>query len=673
MEFEIIKPDFPPSDLTLSGVWPYLASVGVDKTILEDCCFKKGIVKKVSGRTTVTVEIDEEEYDDVPVWMHTDIGSRLSLKKEEEKEEPADYFKDAAFMFPLPKDIIVKDANYVNQTTLEPEVLALVHTDPETEAITVLGVVHILKSVLTDFSLARDKAFPTWKMYAVFQLTAVTLYHDDLPYRPYYDSFSEYAIIDVMESKIASVPTFLTLDPFSHIPSDPTLPFIEINGISGQEGDAENNALWYFLSNPRRLVLEAKDDSFTQFVINRNDGRFGIISVPPVSPEPVGCCSDCATLDDGSCTGAGWVWPTYDEFSSYDVTANGPYYGSYKRLIGVGSGVLKTHSEEDYQLKYHYYGFGSNRFSTQEGEGAIISGALVPVVPGYFQHIYPDSIPMVPYRDSKWARQFYFSGSPLISVTFEDMPGETFVINQISSWNTYNTHDMTFSQEKADLGLTLPYNFDYYKTMDYTIDITLSFMDEEIQSVFEYELNRYVCHDSYFLSGPITTVNSPYESNYGHLVDISDWPSISWIVFSALDFVIRTQENLFFNVFGYSRIYSSFLYNYHSEQTLEYVGGSAVPPFRYDYSKSDNIALFKQINDSIIDPYDFNNLVLGCYEKFITDLASQPYHDFYTGTLTPAPPPQSIDNKNEAQRRNKKIEFKGYYFIPNDLEIEALR
>lgn len=110
----LIKPNFPPpGDLEQPGgaasYYKYLAAVGLTDTQLQMACVKLGRVIKIHDAQHVTVLIDEVEYEEVPVHIHTDVGARTRMLKEENEQElsPEDFFYKAAYIFPYEDDVLV--------------------------------------------------------------------------------------------------------------------------------------------------------------------------------------------------------------------------------------------------------------------------------------------------------------------------------------------------------------------------------------------------------------------------------------------------------------------------------------------------------------------------------------------------------------------------------------
>lgn len=149
----ITKPSFPPPTLPDTH-YKYLATIGIDRARLENTCVDLVYIRGISNieLNTVKAEYDSVVYHDIPVWIHTDYGTRRRLLRGEEAADPADYFERAALMFPLGGTA-----------------MALVETVGETK--TVLGIISVRSSVNTDFfgdprpMLPRYGGWPTYKLY----------------------------------------------------------------------------------------------------------------------------------------------------------------------------------------------------------------------------------------------------------------------------------------------------------------------------------------------------------------------------------------------------------------------------------------------------------------------------------------------------------------------------
>lgn len=211
MAYEIVKPDFPfPA--------PYLASVGFDEAILAECCIKKGVVKKLDSRQAVTVEIDAVEYENVPVWIHTDCGARLAAIKGIELSDPADYFKDAALMFPLQGSTTFYDHYGSNYTSLEPQVFVIVQTIDEVK--TVLGVIGIVQNINRAFP-ANESPFKTYRPCFLFAINRWDIFNSE----PFETTWS---LFDIITGEFAQIPS-----------SGPALPMVEAKDLT----DAQKTSL----------------------------------------------------------------------------------------------------------------------------------------------------------------------------------------------------------------------------------------------------------------------------------------------------------------------------------------------------------------------------------------------------------------------------------------------
>lgn len=233
----IEKPNFPAQG-DPDNCFKYLASVGLTEEVLANCCVKKAEVTGLSAdMQSVTVLYNDVEYQNVPVWIHTDCGARAALVSEEEAVSPSEYFKDAALMFPFPRGTKV---GVGNTPVLPPEVLCVVRTTSEETQ--VLGVVHILQNILhgpEDLPIAHRTYRPFIK-----SVTAVI----DPPY-----VYTKYHLHDVFLNAPASIPTY---DEFGV----PCLPFIEALNLDSDTG------INYFLASSLIQVSANVDVSNFQAV-----------------------------------------------------------------------------------------------------------------------------------------------------------------------------------------------------------------------------------------------------------------------------------------------------------------------------------------------------------------------------------------------------------------------
>jgi len=209
MPIEITAPNFPPKPDGLP--YAYLGTLGVSEAILKSACIKVGKVVKLNSFETVTVSYGESEYPGIPVLIHTDVGCRdLVIKGSTPEEEPGAYFKNSALMFPF-KDV---------------EVLIVVYKDPDLLTDKVLCVIGFHGGPLLH---------PTYRMYA---LTYIDVY-----YGPNNKVAEEYILYDIIENKVANIPTMLSESVMS-------TPFFDAEGIPG----TDKSKIFDFLSKGSALV-----------------------------------------------------------------------------------------------------------------------------------------------------------------------------------------------------------------------------------------------------------------------------------------------------------------------------------------------------------------------------------------------------------------------------------
>jgi hypothetical protein len=184
----------------------YLAKIDFTEAELDRLCVKKAEVIGVSSRQSVKILCEGVEYEDVPVWIHTDCGARhwylKGLEAVEEDQEPpiaptaAEYFKDAALMFPFPGGAYIKSGGSEFQT-ITPYVL-VVFTVTE-EATTPRGVINILENIVDNPDRDPYKTYRPFLRFR-FRHTSSIGGGDILHSRTY--------LYDLIEEKVASVPTW---------------------------------------------------------------------------------------------------------------------------------------------------------------------------------------------------------------------------------------------------------------------------------------------------------------------------------------------------------------------------------------------------------------------------------------------------------------------------------
>jgi hypothetical protein len=264
LETEIITPSFPKP--TPDDYWKYLATIGLDEKVLRHCCVKKAKVVKLNSRQTITVECDGAEYQDVPVWVHTDCGARKALLKGEEAVDPETglvdpemYFKDAALMFPLPEDTIYWfDEN--EEVSLRPNVLALSYSDPESSGAEIIGIIGVISSLDRTVSDLPRPLFPTYRAYYLFEVFLGSA-PESGPKRT--------CLFDVMENKIATIPAYTD-------GSGPTLPMVEARVLQAS-ASSDLAGINTFLANSR--FLKANALLVTSTPAGTTPGNYGSTSI----------------------------------------------------------------------------------------------------------------------------------------------------------------------------------------------------------------------------------------------------------------------------------------------------------------------------------------------------------------------------------------------------------
>lgn len=190
----------------------YLAKVDFTEAELDRLCVKKAEVIGVSSRQSVKILCEGKEYEDVPVWMHTDCGARhwymKGLEAVEKGNEPptastaAEYFKDAALMFPFPGNVLVQESPYEQFQTITPYVLVVFlridREPPAEDEYIAKGVINILSSVRWEHP--DPTAHKTYRPFLKFRfrhrLNVSTILHS----RTY--------LYDLLEERVAKIPTW---------------------------------------------------------------------------------------------------------------------------------------------------------------------------------------------------------------------------------------------------------------------------------------------------------------------------------------------------------------------------------------------------------------------------------------------------------------------------------
>jgi len=187
----IIKPNTPPNSVEGSEYYPYLATVEIGAEVLKTACVKEVEVVGLSSATAVIISLDDVEYENVPVYIHTDVGCRERSMIEEDAEQAASYFEYAAGLFPMAGGISTSMG-----TTLTPKALALF----DGEGLP-LFVFHVLSSALYNFNDSKEHAPRTWRLYALLKIHNGSY------------SVTEYSLYDIGTDTVPLVPTYIDQDP----------------------------------------------------------------------------------------------------------------------------------------------------------------------------------------------------------------------------------------------------------------------------------------------------------------------------------------------------------------------------------------------------------------------------------------------------------------------------
>jgi len=146
-------------------MYPFVSAYGIPIETLKECCIKEATVIGISDREHVCILCDETEYSNVPVWIHTDVGTRTAMLSNTECS-PEQCFKDSALIFTVgiyAQIYRVSDSNgthnSVGSITENPRVLIIKSTD------SVLAVIRVLSKITHENP--DNTVIPTYKMVAL--------------------------------------------------------------------------------------------------------------------------------------------------------------------------------------------------------------------------------------------------------------------------------------------------------------------------------------------------------------------------------------------------------------------------------------------------------------------------------------------------------------------------
>lgn len=167
---DILRPTFPEAD-----GYDYLASAACSDALLAGACLKQAVVFDFDytsiADNTVVIYYDSNLYFNVPVWVHTDIGTRaLKLAEEDVPEDASDYFAEAFSMFGFREGSLIGPLNttyggvaYTSEREARyPQVIILV---TESEGVTTVhAVVGIIDNGIEVNTFDnRERAFKTYR------------------------------------------------------------------------------------------------------------------------------------------------------------------------------------------------------------------------------------------------------------------------------------------------------------------------------------------------------------------------------------------------------------------------------------------------------------------------------------------------------------------------------
>jgi hypothetical protein len=313
--------------------YEYLGSIGIRPGTLKNCYVRKATITGLSSRQAVKISYVRDgvtlTLENVPVWIHTDIGTRLAMIKGVEQGLPEDYFKDAALMFPFPG---------VEGRYYSPEVLILCVFDAVENTDNVLAVIHILQNVTTiGLSAIAPTTYGMFVKVRVGWTTATTTQY-------------EYCLYDIINDRVASIPTATV--------GGPALPFIDAEGLSAA---TQIDAFLSGAIHHAHSYIDMYDDKGVLYVVS--DYLKGCNSMPtpfysgisggclpgggtsPVTPAWVQDRTDPVTWTQTAtcCGGFGWVIASGVDY--------GAYYQHIQYVSGIEAGLFmmrRTYAQFDY-------------------------------------------------------------------------------------------------------------------------------------------------------------------------------------------------------------------------------------------------------------------------------------------------------------------------------------
>ena len=201
----ITKPNFPPAPSPETH-YPFLATVGISRARLRDTCIKEVEVVGISSidLNTVKVRFNGGVQEGIPVWIHTDYGTRRREIRGEEAVDPADYFERAALIFPLP------GAKAFALVEGETSVLGIVSVKSNLDWRWFAGTEGRETKPAPPFippvgSWPTLGCWPTWKLYLDIEIYCNDFVHVSKNEQPSNDRGYTRLIYDMHDDKVASI------------------------------------------------------------------------------------------------------------------------------------------------------------------------------------------------------------------------------------------------------------------------------------------------------------------------------------------------------------------------------------------------------------------------------------------------------------------------------------
>lgn len=243
---QIVKADWPaPGDSPENPdeYYKYLAALCISPSRLKKLCIREVVITghSTSGSNIVNVysQYAGDFFDNIPIIIHTDIGTRRRLLIDEDPASPEVFFDDAAFFFPVPAEtydtgIIRTERDnffYFPNTvdTYEPTALALFENNAP------IAVISIVRSVTKRRLSDPYKCLPTWKQLCAtcFLDSRYEVINGDI----YYES-GENSFYSETTGKILSASTRSRWVLFD---ADGTAKIVNREGDALQDADAEKD------------------------------------------------------------------------------------------------------------------------------------------------------------------------------------------------------------------------------------------------------------------------------------------------------------------------------------------------------------------------------------------------------------------------------------------------